>query len=72
MKQFMPGKRLAASIFVASLLLLASGRANSLFAQERAASDTYLQILHDKLKADKKFLVATNMELIDAEAKGSG
>ena len=29
-----------------------------------------MQILRDKIKADKKLLVATNMELTDAEAKG--
>ncbi len=29
-----------------------------------------MQILRDKIKADKKLLVATNMELTDTEAKG--
>lgn len=29
-----------------------------------------MQILREKIKADKKLLVATNMELTDAEAKG--
>ncbi len=29
-----------------------------------------MQILRDKIKADKKFLVAANMQLTDAEAKG--
>jgi hypothetical protein len=28
-----------------------------------------MEILRDKLKADKKLLVATNMELTEAEAK---
>lgn len=33
------------------------------------ASDQNTQILLDKIKADKKFLVASNMELTDAESK---
>src|SRR6476660_10069869 len=32
-------------------------------------SDTNMEILKQKLKADKKLLVASNMELSDAEAK---
>lgn len=32
-------------------------------------SDTNMEILKEKLKADKKLLVASNMELSDAEAK---
>jgi len=32
-------------------------------------SDTNMEILKQKLKADKKLLVASNMELTDAEAK---
>jgi hypothetical protein len=69
MNQSMLKKSFAVSIFITSSFLLASGRTSTVFAQERAASDTDQQILHDKLKADKKFLVATNMELTDAEAK---
>jgi hypothetical protein len=70
MNQSMLKKSFAVSIFVTSLLLLASGRANIAFAQERTASESDMQILRDKLKADKKLLVASNMELTDAEAKG--
>ena len=33
------------------------------------ASDTNMEILKEKLKADKKLLIASNMELTDAEAK---
>jgi hypothetical protein len=33
------------------------------------ASDTNMEILKEKLKADKKLLIAGNMELTDAEAK---
>lgn len=34
-----------------------------------SASDTNMEILKDKLKADKKLLIASNMDLTDAEAK---
>ncbi|MDH4081525.1 MAG: hypothetical protein OEU68_17135 [Nitrospira sp.] len=45
--------------------------ASPVLAQEGggAASDTNMEILKEKLKADKKLLVAGNMELTDAEAK---
>lgn len=33
------------------------------------SSDTNMEILKEKLKADKKLIVASNMELSDAEAK---
>ena len=36
---------------------------------EPPVSDTNMEILKEKLKADKKLLVASNMELTDAEAK---
>jgi hypothetical protein len=39
------------------------------FAQTESSTDTNMQILMDKLKADKKLLVASNMDLTDAEAK---
>ena len=38
------------------------------FAQSKSA-DTNMQILLDKVKADKKLVVATNMDLTDAEGK---
>ena len=37
------------------------------FAQDKPADN--MQILRDKLKADKKLVVATNMELTESEAK---
>jgi hypothetical protein len=43
------------------------------FAQQGAAQDKpadNLQILRDKIKADKKLVVALNMELTESEAKG--
>ena len=39
------------------------------FAQDQSSADANMQILRDKLKADKKLVVAANMELTDAEAK---
>ena len=39
------------------------------FAQDKPA-DTNMQILLDKVKADKKLVVAANMDLNEAEAKG--
>ena len=39
------------------------------FAQTEGSADTNMQILMDKVKADKKLLVATNMGLTDAEGK---
>jgi hypothetical protein len=38
------------------------------YAQDKSA-DMNMQILRDKLKADKKVVVAANMQLTDAEAK---
>jgi hypothetical protein len=43
------------------------------FAPVRSAQDKpadNMQILRDKIKADKKLVVATNMELTESEAKG--
>ena len=42
--------------------------ATPVMAQE--AANTNMEIFMQKVKADKKLLVATNMELTDAEAKG--
>ena len=39
------------------------------FAQTDSSADTNMEILMQKLKADKKLLVAANMELTDAESK---
>lgn len=39
------------------------------FAQDKQ-TDTNMQILRDKVKADKKLVVAANMDLTDAEGKG--
>jgi len=55
------------SLFFTGLMLCAV----SAIAQPAAGSsaDTNMEILKEKLKADKKLLVASNMDLSDAEAK---
>jgi hypothetical protein len=40
------------------------------FAQTAGSADTNMEILMQKIKADKKLLVANNMGLTDAEGKG--
>jgi len=50
------------------LLCIVALTATSVIAQDKPA-DTNMQILLDKVKADKKLLVATNMDLTDAEGK---
>ena len=45
------------------------GYASSQPEKTRTAADRNLEILMQKIKADKKLLVASNMELTDAEAK---
>lgn len=47
----------------------ATARAASRPAPASMASEQNVQILLDKIKADKKLLVASNMDLTDAEAK---
>jgi hypothetical protein len=56
-------KKLLWSMICAVALLAAPA-----FAQDKSA-DMNMQILRDKIKADKKVVVAANMELTDAEAK---
>ena len=50
-------------------LLLAGLMASAVPAVAQEMSDTNMEILKQKLKADKKLLVAGNMDLSDAEAK---
>jgi hypothetical protein len=50
-------------------LCAAMAAAGPVAAQGQSA-EANMQILRDKLKADKKLLVAENMQLSDAEAKG--
>jgi len=53
------------AVVLTTLLLFFAG---TLAAQEKPADN--MQIVLEKLKADKKLLVAENMQLTDAEAKG--
>ena len=57
----MIAKVLSCVVFVAMMVTAPT------FAQP--VSDTNMEILKEKLKADKKLLIAGNMELTDAEAK---
>jgi len=59
--------RLFATLLFAGFVLAAF----PVLAQEAggAAADTNMEILKEKLKADKKLLVAANMNLTDAESK---
>ena len=50
-------------------LVLAAAVAVPALAQETSADHT-MEILRQKVKADKKLLVAANLDLTDAEAKG--
>jgi hypothetical protein len=54
--------RLVCSVIVGAMIM-----AGPAFAEP--PSDTNMEILKEKLKADKKLLVASNMDLTDAEAK---
>jgi hypothetical protein len=52
----------------AALAIMSLGFTPYVMAQDKPADN--MQILRDKIKADKKLLVATNMELTESEAKG--
>src|SRR5437762_13841951 len=51
----------------AGLAIMLFGFAPNSVAQDKPADN--MQILRDKVRADKKLLVATNMELTESEAK---
>jgi hypothetical protein len=51
-----------------TILFIVALAAPSTFAQDKPA-DTNMQILLDKVKADKKLVVAANMELSEAEGR---
>ena len=51
-----------------AVILCVAALASPAFAQDKT-TDTNMQILLDKVKADKKLVVAANMELNDAEGK---
>jgi hypothetical protein len=50
------------------MAIMTLGLATPGVAQDKPADN--MQILRDKIKADKKLVVATNMELTESEAKG--
>jgi len=52
----------------AAVAIILFGFAPYSVAQDKPADN--MQILRDKIKADKKLVVATNMELTESEAKG--
>jgi hypothetical protein len=52
----------------ATLAIVLLGIAPQIGAQDKPADN--MQILREKIKADKKLLVATNMDLTESEAKG--
>jgi hypothetical protein len=52
----------------ATIAMMMLGLTPLSFAQDKPADN--MQILRDKIKADKKLVVATNMELTESEAKG--
>ena len=57
------------SIIKIMILCVVALAATPAFAQDKPV-DPNMQILLDKVKADKKLVVAANMDLNDAEAKG--
>jgi len=56
-------------LIAALALALGVALATPALAQDKSATDTNMQILRDKIKADKKLVVAANMKLTDAQAK---
>ena len=52
----------------AAMAFMLFGSAPLTLAQDKPADN--MQILRDKIRADKKLLVATNMDLTESEAKG--
>jgi len=62
------GKALWALLSVTALMVVIAAFPTPALTQEKPADN--MQILREKVKADKKLLVATNMELTESEAKG--
>jgi hypothetical protein len=57
-------------VLLAACLLAVPSFAQTKGAPAGAANQADIQILRDKIKADKKLIVSQNMTLTDAEAKG--
>jgi len=68
-KQVILSKSFAGTVLAASLLAALFAVPAFVSAQEKSADETNMEILRDKLKADKKLVVAANMSLTDVEAK---
>ena len=64
----MKGKMLLRTGMVIIVVAILVGLGISAAAQDKPADD--MQIMREKVKADKKLLVATNMQLTESEAKG--
>ena len=56
-------------LIAALALALGVAFAAPAFAQDKSSADANMQILRDKIKADKKLVVAANMKLSDEQAK---
>ena len=69
MKQLTVQRNFVTTILAAFLLAVVFAVPGLVFAQEKSTEDTNMEILRDKLKADKKLMVAANMTLTDAESK---
>jgi hypothetical protein len=61
-------KALWTLLSVTALMVVIAAFPVSALSQDKPADN--MQILRDKVKADKKLLIATNMELTESEAKG--
>ena len=61
-------KTLWALLSVTALMVVIAAFPVPALSQDKPADN--MQILRDKVKADKKLLIATNMELTESEAKG--
>jgi hypothetical protein len=68
-KQLTFQKNSVTTILAVFLLAVVIAGPGLVIAQEKSAEDTNMEILREKLKADKKLVVAANMTLTDAEAK---
>jgi hypothetical protein len=68
-KQFTFPQNVVTTVFALFLLAVVCAAPGLVFGQEKSAEDTNMEILREKLKADKKLVVAANMTLTDAEAK---
>ena len=59
----------ATMMIALSLLVIAAFGPSLAIAQEKTAVDTNMEILAEKLQADKKLVVAANLVLTDAESE---